>query len=157
MGKEQGVSEYKYPYIPKQYYPAVMFACKMIRETGFFNKSINSAAKYYGVEAKELEKHVRARQSAGQKGKQRNAYKYYAIAFDIATDHYVDGDSDLHGDLLTVIKATSKANAKKQLSDKHDSRRYTSGSVYAFVKQIEEFSTREEAVNKCREWERSKD
>ena len=47
-----------YPYIPKQYYAAVMFACKMIRENGYFNKAINTAANYYNVNPKEVEKHV---------------------------------------------------------------------------------------------------
>ena len=44
------MGEYKYPYVPKEYYPAVMFACKIIRQNGTFNKAINSSAKYYGVD-----------------------------------------------------------------------------------------------------------
>lgn len=67
------MTEYKYPYIPKPYYPAVMLACKIIREERAFNKAINSAAKYYGVDKNELEKHVRARQAAGQRGKKRES------------------------------------------------------------------------------------
>lgn len=39
----------KYPWIPKEYYAAVMFACKMIRENGCCNKDVHIAADYYGV------------------------------------------------------------------------------------------------------------
>lgn len=59
----------KYPWIPRKYYPAVMYASKMIRETGFFNKAIETAADYYDVDEDEVAKHVRARQAAGQKAK----------------------------------------------------------------------------------------
>lgn len=38
----------KYPWIPKEYYAAVMFACKMIRENGCCNKDVHIAADYYG-------------------------------------------------------------------------------------------------------------
>jgi len=70
---------YKYPYVPKDYYPAVMFACKMIRDNGYFNKAISTAADYYGVDELELERHVRARQGAGQKGKKRGSMKWFAV------------------------------------------------------------------------------
>ena len=43
------LSKYKYPYVPKEYYSAVMFACKLIRENGYFNKAIKTAAKYLSV------------------------------------------------------------------------------------------------------------
>jgi hypothetical protein len=62
---------YKYPYIPKDYYPAVMLACKIIRERKAFHWAINSAVKYYGVDQEELERYVRARQAAGQRGRKR--------------------------------------------------------------------------------------
>lgn len=69
----------KYPYIPKGYYPAVMFACKMIRENGYFNQAIERSARYYGVDERTLEKHVRARQAAGQKGKKRGKMRWFAV------------------------------------------------------------------------------
>lgn len=69
MRNENSKKQYTYPYIPKEYYPAVMFACKIIRENGWFNKAINTAAKYYGVNREELKSHVRARQGAGQRAK----------------------------------------------------------------------------------------
>ena len=70
---------YKYPYVPKRYYPAVMFACKMIRENGYFNKAIRTAADYYNVDEEELERHVRARQAAGQAGKPRGKMKWFIV------------------------------------------------------------------------------
>ena len=63
------MSKYKYPYVPRDYYPAVMFACKLIREHGTFNRAIETAADYYNVDEDTLAKHVRERQAAGQKGK----------------------------------------------------------------------------------------
>lgn len=69
---------YKYPYISREYYAAVMFACKMIRQNGYFNKAIQKAADYYGVDEDKLAKHVRARQGAGQKGTTRK-YKWYLL------------------------------------------------------------------------------
>lgn len=68
----------KYPYVPKEYYPAVQFACKMIRENGYFNKAVRTAANYYGVDEETLAWHIRKRQGAGQKGTARS-YKYYVV------------------------------------------------------------------------------
>ena len=53
-----------------------MYACKLIREHGNYNKAIRIASSHYDVDADTLSKHVRARQAAGQKGKTRK-YKYY--------------------------------------------------------------------------------
>lgn len=66
---------YKYPYIPKEYYAATIFACKMLRENGYFNKAIKIASGYYHVDKEELEKHVRARTNAGKKAKAEAGYK----------------------------------------------------------------------------------
>lgn len=49
-------------------YAPVMFACKMIRQDGYFNRAVSTAAKYYNVDADEVTNHVRARQAAGQQG-----------------------------------------------------------------------------------------
>lgn len=71
---------YKYPYIAdKKLYAAVMFACKMIREDGFFNKAVERAADYYGVNEKDVAVEVRKRQSAGQKGKSLGKMKWFII------------------------------------------------------------------------------
>ena len=70
----------KYPFIAnKKLYAAVMFACKMIREDGFFNKAVDRAANYYGVDVEDVKKEVRLRQSAGQSGKPRGKMKWFIV------------------------------------------------------------------------------
>lgn len=107
------MSDYKYPYIPKDYYPAVMFACKMIRENGYFNKAISIASGYYGVDEGELSKHVRARQAAGQRGKKRGKfkkYRYKGIGYLSYREH---GYDDYPFDV--TIKALNEKNASNHL------------------------------------------
>ena len=65
------MSENKYPYVPKKYYPAVILACKMIRESGWFNKAVSYCANKYNLDEDTLAHHIRKRQAAGQKGKKR--------------------------------------------------------------------------------------
>lgn len=103
------MANYKHPWIPKEYYSAVMFACKMIRENGYFNKAISCSANYYDVDYKTLEKHVRARQNAGKKGHKRGKFKYYTIYQLIET---CEGSQRCCEKGL-VIKALSKNNALK--------------------------------------------
>jgi hypothetical protein len=143
--------EHKYPYIPKEYYAAVMFACKIIREKKSFNRGINTAAKYYSVDRDELAKHVRARQAAGQKGSKREKYKYYAIAFFVAGDHYVDYQRPFREPIcFEVVKATSLKNAKNQIRNKYGNYRY---GPYAFISKDKECPTEESARETLREWE----
>ena len=134
----------KYPYIPKEYYPAVMFACKMIRENGYFNKAIKTASDYYDVDADKVEAYVRKRQGAGQKGKTRK-YKYYVVygAMDCMCDDdcgtchswsYTDEDWKLNARRY-VVRATSLDNAKKSVHAEHDSNNYFG----RFVKIIKTF------------------
>lgn len=74
---------YKYPWIPREYYAAVMYACKMIREYGTFNKSCHIAAEYYGVDEDEVRRHVSARSGAGKKGRKSatagRKFKYWLV------------------------------------------------------------------------------
>lgn len=148
------MSEYKYPYVPKEYYPAVMFACKIIRQNGTFNKAINSSAKYYGVDPVVLTKYVRARQGAGQRGRKRAPYKWYAIAYRIAGDIYTDFDPFLESDFKTapsyeVLKATRYRNAREQLRLRHDQYR---ANRFAFVVKYKECESEIEARNQCQAW-----
>lgn len=77
------MANYKYPYIPKEYYAAVMYACKLVRETGERNNAVARAARYYGVDEDEVKKHFDARIAAGQKGKKSpnkgKQYKYFIV------------------------------------------------------------------------------
>lgn len=123
------MSDYKYPYIPKKYFKPVMFACKLIRENGYFNKAVQTAANYYGVDADEVAKHVRARQGAGQKGKTRKYYTFgivalhsYIYGHDLDTcDHWTYFEEDYKQNIVfTVKKATSEDNALKALREMDD-------------------------------------
>lgn len=80
--------EYKYPYISdKNMYAAVMGACSYIRKTGWFNKAVAYYAKKYRVDQDELEKHIRARQGAGQKANNANnrrKYSWFAVEYCMA-------------------------------------------------------------------------
>lgn len=62
---------YKYPLIPKKYYPAVMFACKMIRQGTGRNVACRRAANYYDVDEDAVSHHVAMRAGAGNKGKKK--------------------------------------------------------------------------------------
>lgn len=145
------MSKYKYPYIPKDYYPAVMLACKIIREDGTFNKAINSAVKYYGVDKDELIKHVRARQGAGQRGKSRGKYKYYAVGFFTASDHYTGFTSTFkkYTNQFKVVKATNRKNAEKQIYEKYDS---WGSKSFAFIQYLEEVDNKDKAEKLICAW-----
>ena len=71
----------KYPYIPdKTLYAAVMYACKMIRETGWFNKAVEEASDYYDVPEEDIAREIRKRQSVGQKNSsKKRKYKWYIV------------------------------------------------------------------------------
>lgn len=147
----------KYPYIPKEYYAAVMFACKMIRENGYFNKAIRTAANYYGVDEDTLEMHVRKRQGAGQKGTTRK-YKYYVVAgFDDFQANDDCGTCDSWDYTLNefkekshkhIVKSTSKENAEKQARSWGDRKDF-----YGFffrIQFIEEYETENEAKQRVK-------
>lgn len=112
------MSKYKYPYIPKEYYPAVMFACKMIRDNGYFNRAIKVASSYYDVDPDEVEEHVRARQAAGQKDKKRGTYKQYRFKGKYVCYH-LDDDQGYEPDIPFdhTIKALNRGNAEKKLDE----------------------------------------
>lgn len=50
--------KYTHAYLPGNYYAAVRFANKIIRESGWFNKAIETSANYYDVDEDELKKYV---------------------------------------------------------------------------------------------------
>lgn len=105
---------YKYPYIPREYYAATMFACKLIREHGTFNRAISTAANYYDVDSDELEKHVRARQAAGQKGASTGRkYKYWVVSKYYDSWDIENADTLAYPETVIVKRATSQKNATK--------------------------------------------
>lgn len=132
--------KYKYPFIPREYYPAVMFACKLIREGEGFNTAVSIASNYYEVDEEEVIKRIRARQAAGQKGKTRK-YRYYALAFVVGQIGEAVCDplweirepKDLFNELKYEVKrATGPGNAAIQLDNKYSVERTRySDSYYA--------------------------
>lgn len=53
---------YDYPFIDKDYYPAVMFAEKMIRDGEYFGLAAYKAARYYGVDKDAVQRYLSERQ-----------------------------------------------------------------------------------------------
>lgn len=72
--------KYKFPFIPKKYYPAVMFACKMMREGAGRNIAVKRAAKYYDVDEDAVSHHLAMRAGAGHQGKTPAKAKYVIYA-----------------------------------------------------------------------------
>ena len=138
---------YKYPYIAnKRMYAAVMGACSWIRESGYFNKAVSYYAEQYGVDADELAGHIRARQSAGQKGKKRGTYKYFVVL----TWESCDADGEAHLVDIQVKKALNKSNAKQSWLDFQRRNDYGgSYALYRFDEVLNEFATKKEADTKC--------
>lgn len=134
----------KYPFIPREYYPAVMFAAKIVREDGTFNRAVEIASEYYGVDPEEVEKHLRARQAAGQKGKKRGSFSWYVIPYAVYEEDrfIVTVDDEIRSGRkpsIGVIKATSIKNAKKQIEKHWDWFRYgfSYGDIKTFQSKLE--------------------
>ena len=153
------MAEYKYPYIPKDYYPAVIYACKLIRKYGTFNVACQTAADEYGVDLEEVKKHVRKRQGAGQKGKTR---KYKHFLFIGWTDEWkYEGFGDLNclfsqcdperwkeqrEAVWVYAKATNIENAKRKT---RNDKMYSDGLIRGDVMKIWkhwEFDSEHEAM-----------
>ena len=102
---EQEQDGYTYPYIPKKIYPAVMYACKLIRKNGFFNKAVRAASRYYGVDKDAIIEHVRKRISAGVRAKHKPFhYKYFVVE-----DRLYDADRCIDKCLCIYVKRAKAA------------------------------------------------
>ena len=142
----------KYPYIPdKKMFAAVMFACKLIRETGYFNKAVEEAAYYYGVDEEELKRHIRERQSAGQKGKAKGRkYRWFILNKYETTDAHGLFDYKEY----TIVRATNYKNAQSHYveSDWDATKRCDYGGAYSpyffhgVIGEHDGYETKSEAV-----------
>ena len=136
----------KYPYIPREYYAPVMFACKMIRQNGYFNRAVSTAAKYYNVDADEVANHVRARQAAGQQETAKGRkYHYYVVA-----KVYQQNGDDRRVSEFSIEKATSSQNATNKYSeaDSKEEYRYSEsagGVIYHAVAIDKAYDTQDDA------------
>ena len=143
--------EYKYPYIPnKRMYAAVMGACSYIRDKGYFNKAVRYYADKYNVDEDELAQHIRARQSAGQRGKSPKSkakkYKWFIVCE--TTDLDIGGETRLYNP--TIVKGLSRETVQRRYSDadwNRTCRAYTGSSfdtIYGHT-VVSEHETEEEA------------
>ena len=147
----------EYPWIPREYYPAVMGACKMIRETGYFNKAVSYFADKYNVDSEELSKHIRARQAAGQKGKSCKSagrkYKWFIVVETV----WCDANSEFVYNCPEVLKGLSANSVVRRFSERDYWLTVKSdyGGSYAPVyghKAIAEFQTEAEAKKALPTW-----
>ena len=144
------MNEHKYPYIPKAYYGAVMFACKLLRETGNKNKSVQTAARYYDVDEAEVRKHVDRRAAAGAKGKKSTAkdrkYKWFVIG----TVYGSDAAGIIEPGDLQICKGLDKNTVLRRFNggdDKFNRRNDYGGawSPYRYHVVVGEYETESEA------------
>ena len=123
------MNKYKYPYIPKEYYAATMFACKMIRENGYFNRAIEIASRYYDVDSEELKYHVNARKNAGEnKHNKGKKLKYFVVERVAETCEGSDFNC-----YYTIRRKFSKKSLQKELNleDKKETITKDTGSYYS--------------------------
>jgi len=107
----------KYPWIPRKYYPAVMYACRIIREHKAWNVAIETAARLYQVDKATLADIIRKRQAAGQQGMKRK-YSWYALHFSTGTEY--NDVFDAESARWAIVKATSSENAVHQIYGRYD-------------------------------------
>lgn len=153
------MSDYKYPYIKggKAMVAATLGACSMIRDTGYFNKAVKYYANKYGVDEDELEKNIRARQAAGQKGNHnQNAgkvYKWYLVC----ETAYCEADYEISVRNPQIVRGVSQKTVQNRFSD-YDWKRTVkndTGSSYSLIyghKVIGEFETKAEAEQALPNW-----
>ena len=124
------MGDYKYPLIPKKYYAAVMFACKMIREHKTFNKSCEIAANYYKVDEQQVRKHVSARAAAGHKGVKQGKQYWFVV-----TKFHGSDASGFEEEGSKVVRGKSKATVDSRFleeSGNYNMRHDRNGSSYSW-------------------------
>ena len=153
----------KYPYIPdKKMYAAVMGACSYIRETGYFNKAVSYYADKYNVNEEELAQHIRARQSAGQKGRESKTkgkkYKYFIVC----EAQKCDADGEPYYFHPMILRGLSESTVTERFFEhdlfEHDRYRTIQadyGGAYApyfYHVVIASFNTKAEAEKALPQW-----
>jgi hypothetical protein len=138
---------YKYPFIPRELYPAVMYAAKLVREKGAFNQACTIAANYYNVDEDEVRKHLAARSAAGRKGRKHRPLKWFtACVVELVTD---DGYPIVSRP--TIKRAADALNVPKQF--RSESRH--GNSYYSHYERnghaLKEYETERDAIAHLRE------
>ena len=137
---------------------AVLQACAYIRETGYFNKAVDYYANKYEVDRKELEKNIRARQAAGQKGKKSVSTGKRFKWFLVCETKFIEADGETYYQYPQVLKGLSPESVVNRFTDADWKRtvRADYGGSYApsySHEAIAEFGSKEEADAALSEWE----
>ena len=125
------MGDYKYPLIPKKYYAAVIFACKMIREHKTFNRSCKIAANYYDVDEQQVRKHVSARAATGHKGVKQGKQYWFVV-----TKFHGSDSSGFEEQESKVVRGKSKATVDRRFleeSGNYNMRHDRNGSSYSWA------------------------
>ena len=138
-----------YPYIPRKYYPAVMFAAKMVREGTGRNVAVRRAADYYAVDEDGVSAHLAARSAAGRKAKSKPfTYRWYVVEDQFGTD--ATGVTNIRHAVVRG-KSADTVNRRFAQKDLEFNRLHDYGGGYApnhWHAVIAEFATKDEA-EKC--------
>lgn len=136
-----------YPKIPPKYEKAVLYACEQIRETGWFNVSVDDALDEYGLgesDREELERHIRARQAAGQRRASRRkgayTYRWYSVALIVEADKRR---------IVETIKSNNENDAIASLLDKYG---LTIRDVQTETVAVKQSKTKRDAETITRRW-----
>lgn len=146
-----------YPRVPRKYYAAVMFAAKMVRENGYFNKACRVAANYYDVEEEKVRKYLHERSVAGKKKKIIDAGKkmhYFVIE---QTTSSCEGSQRTRE--YIIAKGYTKEAVERRISDAdwgytmaNDYGGYYSKDRYSEI--VGEYMTKDEAQARIDDMER---
>lgn len=137
----------EYPYIAdKKLYAATMFACRMIRQNGYFNKDCRIAADYYGLDEDDVAEQVRLRQSAGQHGKKRGKMKWFVVREGTS---YCAGDhgtwNGVHTDRVHVMRGKNKKTVESIRKSSAQICDEIEDGAWTFRRVMAEFDTKAEA------------
>lgn len=152
---------YKKIFVPKEYYPALMYANKLGKERGLWEKGITIAANAYNVNEKVLREYVYSWRHTGKRTSSKQ--KWYRIVF-FKEDYYIDEcmenrtswevneNNFLDHCSQEICRATSLNNAEKNFNSKNGYHYERSGHLGTFINGtkylaflFKEFETKEEA------------
>lgn len=108
-------------FVEKQLWLATNFASKMIKETGYRNKSIKIAANYYKVKIEDVEKELNKRISKGAKKSKRLPMKTWYFKGTVIYESEAWGPQEGENE-FGPFKATTRENAMKRLNKEFESR-----------------------------------
>ena len=139
----------KSDWIPREYYAAVRFAAKMVRETGWFNKAVRTAANYYDVDEEMLGKYLNTWTHSSPKLQQRPKgfkMKWFIVETKIACDANPEWNSSYS--IAYGKTAETVADRYREMDFRFDRQNDYGGSYapYRVSEVIGEYSKKDEAV-----------